>query len=146
MEKAGMFYDETILLNVDFEYFTRIILAAESVVYCPDSICYYRKGVKTSKTYRASLAKQLSALYAREKAISYFLEKYHDDKAKEAARMAITILTFSFPSIRKEAKQSIRRLGLEGFSNFGGQKFKRVSDIFGFENAIRIKEIYEKFS
>jgi glycosyltransferase involved in cell wall biosynthesis len=144
LEKAGTYYDEKILLNVDFEYFTRIILAAETVVYCPDAICYYRKGVKTSKTYRASLAKQVSALEAREKAIKRFLEKYQDARAKEAARMAITILTFSYPSIRRQAKMAIQRLGLEKFSNFGGKRFNRLSSLVGFENAIQVKEFYEK--
>jgi glycosyltransferase involved in cell wall biosynthesis len=145
LEKAGKFYDESILLNVDFEYFTRIVLAAESVIYCPDAVCYYRKGVTTSKTYSAPITKQLSALYAREKAIKGFLEKYNDTKAKHAARMAFTILTFSYPSIRKYAKQAIIKLGLERFAEFGGSKFNRVSAIVGFEKAIQIKGLYEKF-
>jgi glycosyltransferase involved in cell wall biosynthesis len=144
MEKAGTFYDETILLNVDFEYFTRIVLAAESIIYCPDSICYYRKGVKTSKTYSPSISKQLSALYAREKSIKLFLEKYHDARSKQAARMAISILTFSYPAIRRQAKASLARLGLEKFADFGGKRFKRVSAILGFEKAIQIKGLYEK--
>jgi glycosyltransferase involved in cell wall biosynthesis len=45
-EKAGKYYDETLLLNIDFEYFTRIVLAADTIVYCPGSVCYYRKGVE----------------------------------------------------------------------------------------------------
>lgn len=145
LEKAGKFYDENILLNVDFEYFTRIILAAESVIYCADSVCYYRKGVKNSKTYKASIRKQLSALDAREKAIKNFLKQYNDSRAREAARMAITILTFSYPSIRVQSKMALKRLGLEGFADFGGRRFKRLSAFLGFEKAIRLKELYERF-
>ena len=145
LEKAGKFYDEKILLNVDFEYFTRIILAAESVIYCADSICYYRKGVKGSKTYKASIRKQLSALDAREKAIKYFLKQYNDGRAREAARMAITILTFSYPSILVQSKMALKRLGLEGFAHFGGKRFKRLSAFLGFEKAIKLKGLYEKF-
>lgn len=144
LEKAGKFYDESILLNVDFEYFTRIVLAAEAIIYCADAVCYYRKGVKTSKTYTASITKQLSALQAREKAIKIFLEQYNDTKAIEAARMAITILTFSYPSIRAHSKMALKMLGLEGFADFGGKRFKKLSTIVGFEKAIRLKAIYEK--
>jgi glycosyltransferase involved in cell wall biosynthesis len=144
MEKAGKYYNEKILLNVDFEYFTRIVLAAESVIYCPDSICYYRKGVLTSKTFKASSEKQLSALYAREQAITSFLSKYKSDRAKHAARMAITILTYSYPSIVKHSKEVLERLDLGGFAEFGGRKFKGFSSLVGFEKAIQIKELYNK--
>src|ERR1051325_5997240 len=33
-EKAGKYYDETIFQNIDFEYFTRIVLAADQIIYC----------------------------------------------------------------------------------------------------------------
>jgi hypothetical protein len=59
--------------------------------------------------------------------------------------MAITILTFSYPSIRKYAKRSLLKLGLEDFAHFGGIRFKRFSRIIGFEKAIRLKALYEKF-
>jgi glycosyltransferase involved in cell wall biosynthesis len=145
LERAGTFYDESIHLNIDFEYFTRIILAAESVIYCPEAICYYRKGIKTAKTYSPSFKKQLSALKAREKAIRILLQHYKDSKTKDAARMAISILTFSYPAIRKHAKQLLIELGLGDFAEFGGKKFKTISSVVGFERAIRFKEFYDKF-
>src|SRR5690606_10627201 len=97
----GRYYDERLLLNIDFEYFTRMVIHAEKVIYCPDSICYYRKSIKTSKTFKPSFQRQLSALNSRIKALEIFLKHYNSEKAQNAARMALTILTFSFPSIRK---------------------------------------------
>lgn len=145
VEKAGTYYDESLINNIDFEYFTRIILAANEVVYCPEAVCYYRKGVTTSSTYRASRKKQLSCLRSREKAAGYFLQRYSGDRAHYAVSMAISMLTFSYPGIRKEAKEALKRLGMQGFVAFGGPRFNRLSRVVGFENAIRIKELYEKF-
>jgi hypothetical protein len=144
LEKAGKYYDESILLNIDFEYFTRMVMEADQVVYCADAICYYRKGVKTSKTYKPSVNKQLSALAARRKALQNFLSRHNDEKAKEAARMALTILTFTFPGIFRHSKKAIKDLGLENFGMFGGAKFKTLAKLFGFENTIRIKALYQK--
>jgi glycosyltransferase involved in cell wall biosynthesis len=145
MEKAGKYYDETILLNIDFEYFTRMVMEADKVIYCEDSICYYRKAVTTSKTFKPSLQKQLSALNARVKAIEKFLQKYQDERSKEAAKMALTILTFSFPAIRKYSKKAIKDFGLKKFGTFGGPRFKMLYSAVGFENAIRLKRIFQKF-
>lgn len=144
MEKAGRYYDESLLLNIDFEYFTRMVLEAESIVYCPESICYYRKSVATSKTYRPAYKKQISALNARVKALDNFLTRHNDTAAKEAARKALTMLTFTFPSIRRHSKKAIKDLGLEKFGMFGGRRFKALATLVGFENAIRIKDIYQK--
>lgn len=144
LEKAGTFYDEGLLLNIDFEYFTRIILNAESVVYAADSVCYYRKGVATAKTYKPKLEKRLSALEARKMAIQYLLGRDNSPEARQAAQMSLTILTFSFPEIRPFAKKVLAELGLGSFASFGGARFNTVSSLIGFENTIRLKEIYQK--
>lgn len=144
MERAGKYYDETILLNIDFEYFTRMVLEADRVIYCEESVCYYRKSVKTSKTFNPSFQKQLSALDARVKAIDKFLKKHNDAKSREAAKMALTILTFSFPAIRKHSKKALQSFGFDGFGVFGGPRFKMLYKMVGFENALRIKELYRK--
>lgn len=144
LDKAGIFYDEELLLNIDFEYFTRVVLAAESVVYSADSICYYRKSVAGSKTQTPNIKKSLSALNARYKSARYLLAKDDTASARHAARMAITILTYSFPSILKDAKMALTKLGLERFGKFGGKKFRLLTNIVGYENAIRIKERLDK--
>lgn len=141
LEKGGKFYDENISLNIDFEYFTRIILAAERVVYCPDSICYYRKGISQAKTYKPQLAKRLSALESRKKAISYLLAADKTEQSKHASRMALTILTYSYPEILPYSKKILEEMQLGQFGEFGGNKFKFLSATFGFSNAITIKKL-----
>jgi glycosyltransferase involved in cell wall biosynthesis len=140
LNKLDSYFDESLLFNVDFDFFTRLALVSKGIIYTEDAIGYYRKGVKGSKTFNASFAKQRSALAARVKAIRYLLKKNDSSKAKEAAKMALTLLTYSYPALLPYSKQAIQDLGLDGFGKFGGSKFKAISSVFGYENAIRIKK------
>jgi glycosyltransferase involved in cell wall biosynthesis len=141
VEKAGRYYDETLLLNIDFEYFTRMVLNAESVIYCPDAICYYRKGIESAKTYKPRLQKRLSALESRCKAIGYMLEKDQSENSKHACKMALTILTYTYPEILPHSRAALNKFKLGGFGKFGGAKFKTLSSVLGYANAVRIKKL-----
>jgi glycosyltransferase involved in cell wall biosynthesis len=141
IEKAGRYYDESIHLNIDFEYFTRMVIHADHVVYCPEAICYYRKGVASAKTYKPKLSKRLSALESRCKAIGYMLEKDQSETTKHACKMALTILTYSYPEILPYSQKALKKFGLGGFGKFGGSKFKTLSAVLGYANAVRIKKL-----
>jgi glycosyltransferase involved in cell wall biosynthesis len=144
-EKGGKYFDENLKLNIDFEFFTRMTLASKGVVYTENAIGYYRKGVKGSKTHNPSIEKQLSALDARVRSIRKLFSIDQSKKSQQAARMAITILTFSFPDILPQAKKYINELGLEHFGSFKGKYFKYITYFLGFETAIRAKKIYSQF-
>jgi glycosyltransferase involved in cell wall biosynthesis len=139
IELAGKYYDETLFLNIDFEYFTRMVIHADSVIYCPDAICYYRKGIASAKTYKPQLNKRLSALESRCKGIGYMLAKEQSERSRYACRMALTILTYSYPEILPYSRQALKKFGLGHFERFGGQKFRLLSSFFGFANAVKIK-------
>ncbi len=139
LRKSGIFYNENLLLNIDFEYFTRVILHADSVIYCPESICYYRKGVKSAKTFKPKLDKRLSALKSRCMAIGYLLDKDQSEQSRHASRMALTILTYSYPEILPYSKVALKDFNLGKFGKFGGGKFKFLTTILGYANAIRVK-------
>lgn len=141
IEKAGRYYDEKLFLNIDFEYFTRIVIHADSVVYCPGAVCYYRKGIASAKTYKPQLTKRLSALESRCKAIGYVLEKDQSERTKYACKMALTILTYSYPEILPYSQHALRKFGLGNFGKFGGSKFKTLSSLLGYANAVRIKKL-----
>ena len=47
-------WDETLSLCDDAEYFTRVVLAAERVLFCAGARCYYRSGLPNSLSGRKS--------------------------------------------------------------------------------------------
>lgn len=141
VEKAGKYYDEKLYLNIDFEYFTRMVLHSDRVIYCDDAVCYYRKGITDAKTFKPQLDKRLSALESRCKAITYMLEADQSAESIHASKMALTILTYAYPEILPYSKPALKKFGMQGFGEFGGPKFKTLRFLFGHSNAIRIKQL-----
>lgn len=145
LEKGDTYFNESLSLNIDFEFFTRMALASNQIDYCSTALSYYRKGVKGSKTYSPSFSKQQSALKARTLAIQNLLSKENSIRTREASRMAITLLTFSYPKLLKDSKMVLEKLNLNNFLNFKGKYFGILVEIFGFDNAIRLRGIYSRF-
>ncbi|MFB9844072.1 glycosyltransferase family 2 protein [Mucilaginibacter ginsenosidivorans] len=65
-------WDERLSLLDDTEYFTRIVLASEQVVFCSEAILSYRSGVPGSLSGKNSRAAFLSAFRAIEKTTTAF--------------------------------------------------------------------------
>ena len=145
LDKGETYFNESLTLNVDLEFFTRMALVSDYIDYCETALSYYRKGVKGSKTYSPSIPKQQSALKARTLAIQNLLSKENSERTREASRMAITILTFSYPKLLEDSKVALEKLNLSNFSSFKGKYFGILTDIFGFEHAIRLRGIYSRF-
>lgn len=145
LTKGGQYFDESLTLNVDFEFFTRMTLASDHVDYCDSALGYYRKGVKGSKTYSASMSKQRSALKARVTAIRNLLQKENSERTRSASRMALTLLTFSYPALLPEAKIAVKELKLTHFADFRGRRFGTLVDLLGFEHAVRVRGVYSRF-
>jgi len=139
LEKAGKYYDENLKLNIDFEYFTRIALNAEKIIYVEKSIAYYRKNIINAKTYDPSIELQLSALKSRKNAFQLIKTKYWDEEVKNAICMSLTILAYSYPNILEKIKKEKDDLQLGKFKKFGGIKFKILQQIIGYEKAIKVK-------
>src|SRR5207253_4450011 len=54
IDRAG-FWDESLSLGDDGEYFTRVILNCRRVLFCSGARCYYRSGVHGSLSWNKSL-------------------------------------------------------------------------------------------
>jgi glycosyltransferase involved in cell wall biosynthesis len=139
LQTAGFFNDEHLSLNLDFEYFTRIVLKSKGVVFSKDAICYYRKNVRHSLTFAPSRKEKFAALQARSKGIAHLLGTADNCDTREAARMALTILTYSYPEILPQSRELLKDLGLQKFGRFGGVRFRMLSTLVGFETAVRLK-------
>ena len=63
IEKAGPYLEE-LNYNNDFEYFTRVVLASEGVVFCAESKSFYRSNISCSlsqtRSYEASRSEFLA--------------------------------------------------------------------------------------
>lgn len=84
IEKAGL-WDEKLSLIDDMDFFTRVILEAQKVIFEPESILYYRSGLRGSLSGQKSLGAYQSAFWAIEQSTENLLTVSNSPKAKAAS-------------------------------------------------------------
>ena len=71
-------YDESLTTNNDFDFFTRVALSSEGIIYVPKSKVHYRvvdKGLSQRRSYSA----QKSVFLARKKAVELYKSCFAED-------------------------------------------------------------------
>ena len=144
IEKAGT-WNEALLINQDGEFFCRVLIQASEIIYCENSLVYYRINplsitqIKRSneklksqlasyKLYEIHMQRELKNIEVRN-ALGYVYLKfiYHNDRYnKELSQLA-----WSYFYALKIGKPWI----------VGGGKFKKLASIFGFKMALKIIRI-----
>ncbi|WP_207422792.1 glycosyltransferase family 2 protein [Desertivirga brevis] len=84
IEAAGP-WDERLSVDDDGEFFCRVVLEADRIIYTKESICYYRKFINRNSLSKARGAKaDLSALEANLSKCNNLLKRTDDPRAKIA--------------------------------------------------------------
>ncbi|WP_298780254.1 glycosyltransferase family 2 protein [uncultured Polaribacter sp.] len=149
IEKAGE-WDESLLLNQDGEFFSRVLLNAKTIKFCEGAKVYYRSGNLNSITRKNSFGelKAISLLH------SYHLYekncKDYIDSNKLKKSLANNYLSFIyqfyplFPDLLEKSEESFYHLGFKKMWPVGGEKFKKMARIIGFKNLLAIRELLRK--
>ncbi|WBL41302.1 glycosyltransferase family A protein [Algoriphagus halophytocola] len=145
IEKAGP-WDETLTINQDGEFFTRVLLHAEQVLYEPEGKVYYRSpGVnnvsqqKSEKAIKSLLDSYMC--YERE------VLKFEDSKRvrialKKVYQKFIYDVFPQYPDLISKAESLMQNLGVDQPTYIGGPKFQMLSKYLGFKNALRLKRLF----
>lgn len=96
IEKAGK-WNEELSADDDGEFFCRVILASDEIVYSDKGICYYRKYIqKESLSAANNYCANKSLLMANDLKAQYLLDRTDDFKAKLALSRLYWALAISF--------------------------------------------------
>jgi len=143
IEKSGL-WDETLIKNQDGEFFNRVLLNSEKVIYSDNAIVYYRF------TGSSSISFQMTEKSAKATLYSYHLYRNNckiiDNKVLDKA-IAYCYLSFinhyypNYPNLLKEAEDSIYSLGYSFSSLEIDSLFGKISQIIGFKNTLRLRYI-----
>lgn len=135
-ERGG--WDETLSLNDDFEFFTRM-LAGTRLAYAPGARLFYRSGLT------GSLSGRVSANAVRSHAASLLagtghLLRVRDDKlARRASANALMFFVYTYyPRHRRltaEMLAQIARLGGADLEPMGTPRFHRLRRVIGWKSA-----------
>jgi glycosyltransferase involved in cell wall biosynthesis len=138
IEKAGK-WNEELSADDDGEFFCRVILASNEIIYSDKSLCYYRKYVQkkslsTANNYDANK----SLLKSNDLKAEHLLEKTTDAKTKLALSRLYWTLVVSFytkyKDLAEEAEAKAMQLAPEyEFNPYGSGIKQMLSKLFGWK-------------
>ncbi|MFN3802198.1 glycosyltransferase family 2 protein [Belliella pelovolcani] len=145
IEKAGP-WDESLTINQDGEFFTRVLLHADKVVYDSEGKVFYRtpgeSNVSQQKTEKA-----MKSLIESYRCYEREVLKFEDSQRvrialKKVYQKFIYDVFPQYPHLIKAAESHIKNLGIPQKTYIGGPKFQMVSKLIGFKNAVRLKRFF----
>ena len=141
IKNAGL-WNESLRINQDGEFFSRVLLQAESIKFCPNAKVYYRSGNAASVSQNNK---------SRDKAASLLLSyQLYKDNLKQQNEIPIkkalgnNFLNFiyqyyaNFPDLCMEAEKEYEALNVGKMWPVGGSKFRFLASIIGFKAGIRL--------
>jgi len=140
-------WNESLMINQDGEFFSRVLLKASAIRYSEEAKVYYRSGNPSSISQKNSTSsiKAKSLLKSYELYEENMLSIYDSPKIREALGMNYLNFIYRFYSLRpdlvKIARAKYYSLGFNKMKVVGGGNFKRLAKIIGFENALSIKKL-----
>ena len=136
-------WNESLSLNNDAEYFTRVLLAADQVLFCAGARCYYRSGINGNLSGQKTAKAWASQLRVLELCEAYLRAREDSDRVRRCFALAWQHLAHSsYPydcAIAEKAVACARRLHSVRIKPDGGGAFKIASRLVGWRIARRLQ-------
>ncbi len=140
IQQAGI-WNESLLVNQDGEFFSRILMQASSIEYVNETLVYYRRGnAKSVSQKKSTEAKVRSLLHTYQLYVVNVQAQINYPKLKEA--LAYNFYSFiyqydrNYPQLSKMAWKEIKNLNSNITKFKGGKYFNFLSKVIGFKSAI----------
>jgi len=141
LDRAGP-WDEKLSLNDDGEYFARVMLAAERIIFCPDARSYYRSGLTGSLSRRNDRSALESLYRSCDLTIGYLLAGDSSPRSRAAAAYAWKWAAFELypgaPDLARAAEENSEELGGSQRPFPAGGRFQVASKLLGWRLAKRL--------
>lgn len=138
IERTGTWNEHLSLID-DFEFFTRVTLASDGVLFTPGVPLLYRSSIAGSLSARRSARAWHSAARSALLGAGYLLEAEDSPRTRAAAAKVLQEIVYSmYPSVPDEVtalEQRIAALGGSPLHAQGGKVFQFASHVFGWKAA-----------
>jgi glycosyltransferase involved in cell wall biosynthesis len=138
--RAGL-WNESLNLDDDGEFFSRVVLASSGIVFCGDARGFYRSGNHASLSRRYDAVALASAFSATELACGHLLSRCASDVARRACATHYQRFVYAaYPHAAElvaRAEKRIRELGGSDLLPGGGRTFRLLSRGLGWKFAKR---------
>jgi glycosyltransferase involved in cell wall biosynthesis len=130
---------EDLTLNNDAEYFTRALLASDSVLFCPGARCHYRSGIVGSLSGTRSLGALASKFKVLDLCESYVRAAEDSERVRRCFALSWQQFAhFSYPYDCPIATRALERAGAlhpVRIRPDGGLRFRALSRMIGWRTA-----------
>ena len=142
LDRAGP-WNESFSLNDDGEYFARVMLAADRIVFCATARSYYRSNLTRSLSGRTD-RRALESLYRSvELTLDHLLAADSSPRTRAAAAHAWLLVAFELhpqhPQLSRNAERHALELGGSARPLPGGRWFQQLSRFVGWRAARRLQ-------
>jgi glycosyltransferase involved in cell wall biosynthesis len=142
-ERAGP-WDESLSLDDDGEFFTRVVLASRGVHYCREAVSYYRSGLADSLSGTKSEKACASAYRSVELSTARLLAAENTPRTRRACAAAYRRFCFEAypraPELRARAEDRLHGLGFMLGAPDWGPAFRAVARVAGWRFAKRVQQ------
>jgi glycosyltransferase involved in cell wall biosynthesis len=149
IEKADP-WDETLLKNQDGEFFARVLLNAERVIFVEESIAYYRKGHDGTITRRRSREAEISILRSYDTYCRLMEKRLHEREVRRALALVYSDYIFRLypdhPDLIRRAEQKIKALGFKGPFKKERRVRHVLSSLIGVYRVLRLRRSLKKIT
>jgi glycosyltransferase involved in cell wall biosynthesis len=146
LEKAGVWNESLSLIN-DFEFFPRVMLFAQKILFTEKAVVFYRSGRLNTLSNDLSKSKLLSAYNALELTTNRLLEFENSVRVKKALSISWNLWLYNFylneSELYQKSKKHLKLLGdhPDHYFKSNGSKLARL---IGWKNHKRMKNISKK--
>lgn len=148
IERVGLWNEQLSLID-DFDFMTRVLTASNEVIFCKESILYYRGGMTTSLSMQKSRRDLESAFNAQISGISTILKKKDTTESRLACANSLQLWAYEFYPMHLDlytiVNEKIKELGGSKVNMDGGKLFLLMRNILGWKKAKKIKVLVNYF-
>lgn len=138
-------WDETLSLIDDFEFFARLLCAAEEVRFTTGACLYYRSGISGSLSRQKSRRAYESAYYSLIKGTGYLLDKRRDFEARKSCANLFQNFIYDVfprcPDLVASMEACVDELGGSDLPMPAGPRLAFLSRLLGWRNAKRLRAL-----
>jgi glycosyltransferase involved in cell wall biosynthesis len=147
---AGL-WDESLSVNDDGDYFTRVALASSGITFCGNAKGFYRTQASSTLSQRADREAAESDFKAIHQSCNHLLAIDDSIQSKRACATAYQRLVYRYypdhMALTRRAEQMVSQLGGSNLAFGGGWRAKIVCSLLGWKAAKRLQHLkYRKMA
>lgn len=147
LNNSGLWNEKLTLIN-DFEFFIRVLLTSEEILFTENAILYYRSGIENSLSGSKSKAAYQSAYTSTELGVKHILNFENSGRTREVCANTFQLWSYEFyPSeieLYHKSNSWVKKLGGSKLKFPAGGKTKLLNGFLGWKLVKKFKLLLQK--